>query len=166
MPEVASLDRDNQGKYRYTSFNQFIVHVRKYLLDHGLVLTPIYESAENGTESTQRGSYETVILEILWKLTHVSGQWEMWKVISYANNQDKGGKHYSKALSYNIKDALRSAFLIPSGGDEDPDDDRTKDSLQDKLDKSEAELTKAKQAIVKLQNQLKVKAEQESEAAS
>lgn len=128
MPQKASMDRNNQGKYRYTSFNQFIEHTRSHLLEAGLVLTPSILKMER--ESDQNG---TVWLWVAWKIEHYeSGQWEQIVIPSFANNQDKGYKHLSKALSYNIKDMLRMAFMVPSGDEDDPDDDSTQEEWRAK----------------------------------
>lgn len=129
MPSFAKMDRNNQGKYDYTSFNQFMRHVRDHLLTHELTLTPI--TKEMISEEENNG---TVWLRIDWKLTHSSGQWEIAPIVSMANNKDKGDKHVAKAYSYNIKDLLRSMFFIPSG-DDDPDDDDSKEDLRGQLDK-------------------------------
>lgn len=131
MPNRAVMDRNNQGKYRYTSFNQFIEHTREYLLEAGIVLTPSILKMERASE--QNG---TIWVWITWKIEHYkSGQWEQVVIPSFANNQDKGYKHLSKALSYNIKDMLRMVFMVPSGDEDDPDDDSTQEEWRTKYEK-------------------------------
>lgn len=143
MDEKAALDKDNQRKYKYTSFNQFIIHVRKHLLDNGLTFTPITDSVTWSEENNG-----TVVINWFWKLEHSeSGQWEMFLIPSMSNNKDKGDKHLSKAVSYNIKDALRTVFLIPSGDDDDPDND---DSKVDLRKQNEALTVRLKDAADKL----------------
>lgn len=128
MPQKAGLDRNNQGKYRYTSFNQFIEHCRAHLLTNGIVLTPTVTKIEREMQEDNNKKFEAVWMHVGWKIEHYqSGQWERITIVSFANNRDRGDKHVSKAMSYNIKDMLRTVFLVPSGDEDDPDDDSTQE---------------------------------------
>ena len=131
MPNRASMDRNNQGKYRYTSFNQFIEHTRLHLLNSGVLLTPTVIKMDTTDENNG-----TVWLWMGWRIEHYeSGQWERIVITSFANNKDKGDKHLSKAVSYNVKDMLRTVFMIPSGDEDDPDDDSTQEEWRIKYEK-------------------------------
>lgn len=100
-------------KYEYVMESDLVDHVRKFMVEEGLVLFPSLKEYEI------KGDIAVCQFEFTLCDTETG---ESITTIQPAEGQDKGDKKFYKAQTGALKYFLMKTFLIPSGDDPEQDD--------------------------------------------
>jgi hypothetical protein len=123
MDAIGYIAKDGNNKaqgFKFLSDEAITISVHRACIANGLTILPIKSSVTERTiTETGAGKYRTaIVMHIVWRLTHVSGEWI--EVESHGEGVDNGDKSLSKAQTMCRKYMMRLVFCIATG-EQDPD---------------------------------------------
>ncbi len=112
VERVPKRGRNDFHRYDYVTESDLVDHVRKFMVEEGLVLF------NNIREYEVNGEMATVTIEFTLCCTDTG---ESMTTSIVAEGQDKGDKKFYKAMAGGTKYYLMKTFLIPTGDDPEAD---------------------------------------------
>ena len=128
VPKLNKGEKNDHGKYNFTSIDDFLEAVGPLCAQHGLIIIPDEESSE--VISGGQPGKEFLVFVFTFRLVHSSG--EMWsdkvKRSSYVRLSN-GPQATGIAQSYALKNFERSLFQIATGDVQEDVDAQPNESL-------------------------------------
>jgi len=118
--KICKENKNSFDNYDFASIDNFLAAVSPVVADNQLVISQQEMSYEIIAKETRNGKSQWLLFRFEFVIHHVSGE-ESTPFIRTAAVPFTGAQAFGSGQSYALKQFLRSAFLISTGDQDDPD---------------------------------------------